>query len=166
MKDFLSTLLKAGIPFGMAMGLVYGVLKGVNAGIFGGVLAGLLFGIILSAFVQIQSKKFRKRNSEIANGKEIIMDGVANHFIGKEAVGGWLLLTPDEIIFKSHSFNIQKHQTIIQLKQIAHLKAVSTLGLVPNGLEITTTFGNREKFVVNNRKTWIKKVNEAITKYI
>lgn len=161
MKDFISSVLKTGIPFGIGMGIVYWTLKGDAAGIFGGLLAGLLFGIVMSTFVLVQTKKFRKKNKEISNGREIMMDGVANHFKGKESVGGWLILTPDEIIFTSHSFNIQKHKTTIQLKEIADLKAVSNLGIIPNGIKITTTSGNKEKFVVNNRKKWIQKINEV-----
>ena len=162
MKEYLKTLLIAGVPFGIIMSLFYSIVNGVNAGIIGGISSGLLFGLLVSVFVQSQKRKFKKVSSEITNGKDVIIDGGANHFIGKESVGGWLFLTKDEIIFKSHGFNFQRHQLTIGLNQISGVNAISTLGFVPNGLEIIALNGNNERFVVNNRRVWIKKINEAI----
>lgn len=162
MKEFIKTLLMAGVPFGVIMGVFYSFSNGVYGGIFGGVLSGLLFGLLLGIFALIQKRKFKKTSFEITNGKSIIMDGGANHFKGAEGVGGWLFLSPDELIFKSHSFNMQNHQTVIPLKQISKVETILTLGLIPNGLHITTHDGNKERFVVNNRKVWVKRINEAI----
>ncbi|EPY2283681.1 GRAM domain-containing protein [Clostridium sporogenes] len=102
-------------------------------------------------------------SSEVTNGKNVIMDGGANHFKGAESVGGWLYLTSEELIFKSHAFNVQKHETVIPLNQIVEAKAVSTLGFIPNGLHIIINSGTIEKFVVTNRKTWVKKINDGVS---
>lgn len=162
MKDNLKTFFSTGILFGIIMGVFLGIFNGVYGGIVGGVITGSIFGLIITLFIQIQKKKFKRIGSEITNGKNIIMDGGANHFKGAEGVGGWLYLTPDEIIFKSHAFNVQAHQTIIPLDKIAEAKAVLTAGFIPNGLLIKTKDGNMERFVVNNRKTWVQKINNAV----
>lgn len=155
-KDFYKTFFYAGVPFGIIMGLFFG-------DIVFGIISGLLFGLLLSTFAQIQKKKFKKISADVTNGKNVIMDGGANHFKGAESVGGWLYLTSEEVIFKSHAFNVQKHETVIPLEQIVEVKTVSTLGLIPNGLQIVTSGGIIEKFVVTKRKTWVQKINDGIS---
>lgn len=161
-KDILKTFFLASVPFGITMGLVLGIFNGFCYGISSGIIMGFLFGIGISTFVQIQKKKFVKIKADVTNGKTVIMDGGANHFKGTEAVGGWLYLTSEDIIFKSHGLNIQTHRTVIPLDQIIDVKAVSMLGFIPNGLQIITKSGTNEKFVVNNRKTWVNKINGAL----
>lgn len=161
MKENLKTFVFTGIPFGIFMGLFFSIFSNITVGIISTILCGGLFGLIISFFVSIQSKKFKSNLSAITGGKEIIIDGPANHFKGVESVGGWLCLTKDELIFKSHNFNVQNHKTVILLSQITDIKASLTLGIVPNGLMITAK-DSVEKFVVNNRKEWIKKIKEAI----
>lgn len=162
MKDNIKTFLLAGIPFGITIGLFWGVMSNLSVGIISGIILGFLFGFIISIFVSIQSKKFKKSSSVIIGDGNIIMEGAANHFKGMESVGGWLCLTKQDIIFKSHNFNVQKHQTVIPLNQIDEVKSSLTLGFVPNGLQIMTK-DTVEKFVVNRRKEWIRKINEAIS---
>lgn len=122
---------------------------------------GVTFGFFLSIFVFFQTKGFKRLKHEIVGDSNLIFDGGANHFMGKESVGGWLYLTDKELIFKSHSFNIQKHTSVIDINQIAEVKPSLTLGIVPNGLNIITT-KSEERFVVFDRKIWIQKINETI----
>lgn len=161
MKDSLKTFLLAGISFGTIMGVFVGITNTLLSGIIAGIILGALFGLIISAFVFIQSKKFKKSSPESIGDKDIIIEGVANHFKGVESVGGWLSLTTEELVFKSHNFNVQKHKSVIPLNQITEVKTSLTLGFVPNGLQIITN-SSIEKFVVNKRKEWIQKINEAI----
>lgn len=63
----------------------------------------------------------------------------------------------DSVQFKSHNFNIQNHSQTILLKDIKEVGFCYTLGIVPNGLFITTNSGI-EKYVVNNRKIWKDKI--------
>lgn len=86
---------------------------------------------------------------------------MANHFKGAEGVGGWLYLTKDELIFKSHNINIQNHKLAMPLNQIASVKTSFSLGFIPNGLQVVTNDGV-EKFVVFNRKEWVYKINASI----
>ena len=161
MKDNLKTFMLAGIPFGVTMGLFIGITNNFLVGIIAGIILGCLFGVSISVFVSVQSKKFKKNSSLIIEDKNTIMEGVANHFMGAESVGGWLCLTEKEVVFISHNFNIQKHKTVIPLNQITEVKTSWTLGFVPNGLKIITSNGV-EKFVVNKRKDWLQKINAAI----
>lgn len=162
-KGFLKTFFSAGVPFGIMMGLFKGIINGLYSGIFFGIFTGLIFGIGISIFLQNQKKKFKNISADVTKGKTIIMEGGANHFKGVEAVGGWLYLTSDEIIFKSHAYNVQAHQTTIPLDQVVKVKTVATLGLIPNGLLITINNGSIEKFVVNNRNNWIEEINNTIS---
>lgn len=162
MKDNIKKILFAGIPFGIIMGTFYGIISNsIYLGIISGAFLGAFFGFFIWIFVFIQSRKFKKSSLISSAGKEIIMDGEANHFKGKESVGGWLYLYKDKIIFISHKFNIQNHQTIIALNQIIEVRTSLTLGFIPNGLQIMTD-SCVEKFVVNKRKEWVKKINAAI----
>lgn len=161
MKNNFKKILLAGIPFGITMGLFWGFMSNFTVGILAGIIHGVLFGVSINIFVAIQSKKFKEVSSSIVGDNDIIMEGAANHFIGKESVGGWLYLTRKEIIFKSHNVNVQKHQMVIPLKQIKGVKTSLTFGLVPNGLQIVTDTAI-EKLVVHKRKEWVQKINTAI----
>jgi len=163
MKEFLKTAVYSALAFGLIMGFFYSLAAGVYFGAISGIASGSVFGIIIAAFAQFQRHKFRKLKSEIVGNLEVILDDGANHFKGKEAVGGYLFLTPEKLIFKSHNFNIQNHQTIIRLSQIDKVKAVQTLGIVPNGLLIILKDGSEERFVVYNRRNWINKITQAIS---
>lgn len=160
MKDKLIIFLLAGIPFGTLIGLFMGITSNLLVGIMAGSFSGVLFGLFISAFVIKQSKKLKKRSSELIGSNNIIFEGGANHFVGVESVGGWLCLTAKELIFISHNFNVQNHQTAIPLNQISEVNTSLTLG-VPNGLKIVTNSGV-EKFVVYGRKKWVQEINKAI----
>lgn len=166
MKDFIKTFLITSVPFGIIMGAFFGIMGGLSKGLFGGVFCGLFFGTGVCIFIQWQKKKFKIKGMEITNSKPIIFDGGANHFKGKEGVGGWLYLTDDNVIFKSHAFNIQNHQTVIPLIHINQIKESATMGIIPNGLHIILKDGTTEKFVVNDRRKWIENIKVAISRSV
>jgi predicted NAD/FAD-binding protein len=91
---------------------------------------------------------------------DAIYEGAANHFMGVESVGGRLYLTADALIFVSHAANIQVHRLTIPIRDIRNVKAVPTLGIVPNGILVETYSGKAERFVVNKRETWITEINK------
>ena len=162
MKDILKSSFLLGILLGTGIGVYNGIIRnslidGIMLGSFIGILSGLASSVFLF-FVNRNTKEGIKR---ITGNENIILDGLANHFKGREGVGGHLYLTKREIIFKSHNSNIQVHQTVIPLNQIIKVKTALTRVLVPNGLHIITQNGV-EKFVVNNRKHWVRKINDAM----
>jgi hypothetical protein len=149
----------AGLAFGLLFGLFLAVRFDTSYAIIAGPISGLAFGTTLYFFV---TSKTVKRQTQIKNhgGKPVLHSGGANHFINGEAVGGKLYLLTDKLHFQSHGFNIQNHGQIIDIEQIKEVGFYNTLGLIPNGLSITTLGGQTEKFVVNNRKLWKEEIEK------
>jgi hypothetical protein len=149
----------AGLAFGLLLGLFFAVRFDTHYALIAGPVSGLAFGTALYFFV---TSKTVKKQTQIANldGKPIIRSGGANHFINGEAVGGKLYLLTDKLQFQSHSFNIQNHGQIIDLEQIKEVSFYNTLGLIPNGLAVTTLDGQTEKFVVNGRRLWKEEIEK------
>jgi hypothetical protein len=164
MSNMLRKILFAGIPFGITIGICISIFSNILNGIITGVLAGMFFGVGINLFVSYKQAQFEEKKSEIVGDKDIVVSGAANHFLNKESVGGWLCLTSDEIIFKSHTLNIQNHKLIISLSKIAAVEKCYTLRIVPNGMKIITTNGDIERFVVNERETWIKNIRTRMEK--
>lgn len=100
-------------------------------------------------------------NIELRNNENLIKQGAANHWQGWEAVGGRLFLTDQRLVFKSHSFNVQRHETSIELEDVAFAKPRNNFLLVPNGMSIFLRNGHEERFVIWGRKDWINKIIRA-----
>jgi hypothetical protein len=149
----------AGLAFGLLFGLFLAARFDTHYALIAGPISGLAFGTAIYFFV---TSKTVKRQTQIENldGKPIIRSGGANHFINGEAVGGKLYLLADKLQFQSHGFNIQNHGQIIGIEQIKEVSFYNTLGLVPNGLAITTLDGQTEKFVVGNRRLWKEEIEK------
>ena len=109
------------------------------------ILAGIFFGTAIYLFAKSKTVQNQTKIENI-EGQKIIYSG-----------GGKLYLLTDSVQFKSHNFNIQNHSQTILLKDIKEVGFCYTLGIVPNGLFITTNSGI-EKYVVNNRKIWKDKI--------
>src|SRR5690606_33904382 len=166
LPTFAMTEIKNSILAGLAFGLLFGIFLAVrfntNYAFIGGPISGLAFGTALYFFV---TSKTVKKQTQIENleGKTIIRSGGANHFINGEAVGGKLYLFTDKLQFQSHGFNIQNHGQIIHLEEIKEVNFCNTLGLIPNGLAITTHTGQTEKFVVGGRRLWNDEIEKLTT---
>lgn len=93
--------------------------------------------------------------------KNIIYSGRANHYLNGIAVGGNLYLTDNQLIFQTNILNLlQKHECIINLKDITFIEFEKTLGMVNNGLLIRTENGLNEQFVVTNRENWRNEIEK------
>lgn len=161
MKESLKGFMLGGIPFGITMGIFSGLTSNnLQFGIVAGAIMGIGFGFALSVFVKIQSTKFRKNRMTISGGQKILMEGGANHFKNKESVGGYLILTDKELIFKSHNINIQNHHLIIPLNQITGVKTSLTLGVIPNGLRIITNTAIEEFDMMKEKFSFLTRVLE------
>lgn len=93
----------------------------------------------------------------------IIFEGEANHFMGKEGVGGWLFLTPEFLFFKSHQFNFQNHELTIPLEQIKSAAPCKLLNFT-TGLKVEKMNGTLETFAVNRNKEWAVNINNLIVR--
>lgn len=101
-------------------------------------------------------------NNNINNkydNEENILTVNANLFKGIEGVGGKLRITNKQLIFTSHSFNIQTGTTVIQISDITRVYPKNLGGLVPTGMCINTFDGTEYKFVVYNRTKIIALIN-------
>lgn len=156
----------AGIIFAVIFGLVQSFMSTIQFAAITAPIGGIVFGIFTYFFV---GAKTVNEQTKIATfeGEAIIYSGRANHFKGAEAVGGKLYLLKNRLEFKSHNFNIQNHQAAIEISNIVEVSFYNSLGIVPNGLKITTKQGQVEKFVVSGRKHWkqaIEQLLQPITK--
>jgi hypothetical protein len=144
--------------FGLPMGALYS-LQNNNwvIGMGGGLVAGALFAILMRGFLARQTKQFSVDKPDL-DGAAILFEGPANHFKGAEGVGGYLWLTPGQLFFRSHRFNIQNHECQIPLSQIAEVDANKTLGMIPNGLLVRLVSGTQERFVLNKNRDWAAKI--------
>lgn len=152
----------AGLAFGLLFGIFLAVLFDTNYALIGGPISGLAFGTALYFFVTSNTVK-KQTQIENPEGKPIIRSGGANQYINGEAIGGKLYLFTDKLQFQSHGFNIQNHAQIIHLEEIKDVKFCNTLGLIPNGLTITTRAGQTEKFVVGGRRLWKDEIENLKT---
>lgn len=122
-------------------------------------LKGVLFGFLFSAFFYFFIKYMTKRvalNLQIplAEGEELEAYGVANLFLGKEAVGGKLGITETNLVFHSHKFNKSTGTVRIDFTQIERVKPSKIMWCVDNGLDVFVE-GRVCRFVVNNRDQWL-----------
>jgi len=159
---------RAGLSFGIGMTVFFilqnlvtndnqttnQVLKSIVAGLVAGAIAGVLFGWLIGLF---SKSKFVSQTTRIdtEQGENILFETPANHFKGIEGVGGKLFLTDKRIVFKSHKLNIQNHQLSIPLTDVNNVGRYKTLGMINNGLSITTVNDKTEKFVVEQVEDWV-----------
>ena len=164
---------RAGLSFGIAMTVFFifqnllsgdnqtsnQIIKSIVVGLIAGAISGVLFGWLIGLFAK---SKFVTQTTKIETepDEHILFETPANHFKKIEGVGGKLYLTNKRLIFKSHKLNIQNHQLYIQLTDVSNVDRYKTLGLVNNGLSITTIDNKIEKFVVEQVESWIKYLTE------
>lgn len=144
--------LTTGVPFGVAMGVFFGMQRGPLAGLVLGGGAGLLFGVLLATFAEAQRRRMELPGKQL-DGEAIIKQGPANHWLGAEARGGWLVLTERRLVFRSHGKNIQNAGAELRLADITAVEPANTLGVVPNGLRVRHG-GAVDKFVLIGRSDW------------
>jgi len=107
-----------------------------------------------------QIKRFSIDRPDL-DGEAVLFEGPANHFKGAEGVGGYLWLTPGQLFFRSHRFNIQNHECRLPLSEITHAETTMTLRLVPNGLLVSLMSGKQERFVVHDNSAWATRILAA-----
>jgi hypothetical protein len=132
------------------------LLTGLLVGILEGAVSGLLFGFATAFLVKKLDKSVQ---FDLEPGEASLFQTRANHFKGIEAVGGQLLLTNKRLVFKSHSVNIQNHTYVLPLEEITGVQRYKSIGLINNGLNITTKNGT-EKFVVDKAAEWLERLSK------
>lgn len=133
----------------------------------GGFVAALLFvwlmGRMSKKINEDMSEVLESSEGEFKDDQQIIRQTNATHFKGIEGVGGVLILTPKRLVFQSHGFNISNHQWEVALADITYFSRRKTLGIIPNGLEITTKEGSKpERFVVIGAGDWENELKQCL----
>ncbi len=155
----LRTAVTTGLPFGMVMGLFLGLQRGWPAALIG-LASGLLFGLAMADFVLRQRRRMEVRGKQY-EGEPLLYQGPANHWLGVESRGGWLILTPTRLLFRSHGKNIENAPFALSLADVTAVEAIRTLGLIPNGLLVRRRAGEPAKFVVQGRSDWVAAIQQA-----
>ena len=153
---FLTSALRTGLPFGVIMGVFFAFQSGLVRGMVSGAFAGILFGLLMASFAKYQAKSNSVKRPDFEN-EDILEEGPANHFLNGEGVGGWLYLTDKRFFFKSHAFNIQRHELSIPLSEIVKLTKAKSLGIISNQLCVDLIDSTTERFVLNRPDLWIGK---------
>lgn len=142
------------------MGLAIGWSKhSATAGLAAGVATGVLFGIAIAVMSKM-AKPFVP--ADLDSDETILHQGPANHFKGREAVGGSLVLTNKRLRFRSHKINVAKHDESFAIAEIKSIAPSRTLGFIPNGVVVELRAGGCHRFVVSERSTWVSRVRELI----
>ncbi|CAM4253099.1 GRAM domain-containing protein [Lacicoccus alkaliphilus] len=95
----------------------------------------------------------------------IVKKGTANLWYGIHSVKGKLFLTATRLIHEPGMMQVKKTRTEIMLEDVEKVRPVNNMFgkiPIPNGLRVTTAQGEEYQFVVNRRKDWAKKVEEAM----
>ena len=165
--------IRAGLTFGIGMTIFFilqnlylaedrtttGVIKSVVTGIVTGAVTGVLYGWLIGMFAK--SKLITASTKiETAPGETILFDTPANHFKGIEGVGGKLYLTNKRLIFKSHAMNAQNHLLSLDLDDISRVHPCKYLKVMNNGIAVTLANETVEKFVVEQRDSWLEHLAE------
>lgn len=162
--------LKAGVLFGVTMAVLSifqniwmndstsNIAQALIISIVSSIFSGLLFGWFVGLFT---ASKFVEitTNFEKQPGEEVFFETLANYFMGLEAVGGKLYLTNNRLVFKSHKLNIQNHELTIRLSDITVVARTNTVGVIDNGLTVTSKDNKIDKFVVEKVDEWVEKLS-------
>lgn len=90
--------------------------------------------------------------------ESIISKKSANLFRGFFAVGGFLYVTNQRLVFEPHALNFRGHPFELEISGVTQVKTRNTLGVIPNGVSITQKNGTEYKFVVWGRAELISQL--------
>lgn len=158
--------LLSGVIFGIGMAISFITMNSIEAsqinlkiivsGLIGAIIAGLIFGL----FMKYIFKKGNNIQIELQDNENILKEGLANHKVKYESVGGKLFLTTQRLVFKPHKINVQRHLFELELNKIKDCNKFKSLGVFSNGLIINTNNNETERFVVNNPNDWITVIDK------
>jgi len=98
---------------------------------------------------------------KLSDNEVVLKKGGANHLVSFEGVGGRLFLTNQRLFFKSHFFNIQRHDESIALEDIVSIETPGE-DWISKKMTIFLRNGSTENFLVNQRTNWAEEIEKAI----
>ena len=96
----------------------------------------------------------------MADGDDILVTASANLWQGTEAVGGLLTLSRSGLSFRAHTFSRQPEPLDIPMGEIVEVRKTRTMGIIPNGLAVTTKLGLEIRFVVGDRDRFVDEITK------
>ncbi len=97
----------------------------------------------------------------------VLLQGAANCQRGWEAAGGWLVLSPDLLVFAAHKVNVQWSLLRMPLAELHCVRPCWTLlfgklPIAPNGLLVEDGQGVEYRFVVHQRHRWVEAIEPLL----
>lgn len=86
----------------------------------------------------------------------------ANLWRGRVSVGGHLTLTRELLSFRAHPLNTDREPLDLAVGDIASVATYRSLGVIPNGLTVTTTSGGERRFVVFARSRLVSALQSLL----
>ncbi len=123
------------------------------------IISALSTGIIFSTIIYFALKISAQKPKNLAiNEADILIFGRANHQSNLVYRGGHLIITKNELIFTPSNLNIHKDILRLRIDQINQLIEKNFYLIIPTGLYIEMNNGDVERFVINDRTTWVKEI--------
>jgi hypothetical protein len=94
---------------------------------------------------------------EFDHDEKVVRDGWANHFVGSMSDGGHLYLTSRRLIFRAHRVNVFKMNGTWPVADVREIIP----GRVPTEMTLVLTDGSQHRFVVWQRRRWMRAIEEA-----
>lgn len=154
-KNFCLSFVLFSLPFGLVCMFLF---QNLQKGMILGGLAGLLYAVGISVFCAVIGKRMKGLRSKLEEESRILYDGGANHWMGKEAVGGWLFLLEDDVYFVSHNMNLQVNECRIPYQEIQSIRK----GRNPRSICLELKSGRQEEFVVNHGRIWREIISKQL----
>jgi hypothetical protein len=151
--------------FSAFMGLVLGLVisNSIKIILFITLISALSTGITFSFIIYIALKISAQKPKNFGiNEKDILVFGRANHQLNLIYRGGQLILTQKELIFTPSNLNLHKDILRIPLDSIQALIEKNFYLIIPTGLYIELKNGDVERFVINERQSWLQEINQII----
>ena len=161
MKAHFKNFIIMSLIYGTIMSVFFVAVFGLSLAIILGTISGLIFGGLMILFTIAQEKKFRKNEADLCGNKEVIYSGSANLMRGKVAVGGWLMLLDDSLLFTAHKINHDTRSVSIELLEINNMKLGCSMMVIPNNL-IVESSDEEYRFVVNGRSLWFDRIKSQV----
>lgn len=151
---FVQNALKTGVPFGIVMGLYFATQGSAGAALISGAVAAVPFGCVMAGFLEWQHKRSATLIARYES-EGVFHHGPANH-MASTAIGGWLVLTKEHLVFEPHKLNIGGKRLELATGDIAGARPGD--GVLPNKIAIVTRSGQTLQFVVRDRAAWLAKL--------
>ncbi len=118
--------------------------------------AMLLLPRLITKQHKITASILEKQVSLSSEEETAVLEEGASHVKGIEAVGGKLFLTADQLIFKSHKFDIQNHTEAFLLDKIYDVR------IMKNRFLTFEYEGKLQKFAVINKEQWVYALSKPV----